>query len=224
MPIRTLIVEDDPMVSSINAAYLDRLAGFKLVGTARNGDEAFQLLHKEEIDLLLLDIYMPVTNGLQLLRKIRSEFMKVDVILITAADSPQIIEEALRLGAVDCILKPFDFERFEEALLAYKRRHQLFKTSRTIKQESLDQLRRPAPKEGQAELPKGIDPVTLDRIKETLAEAEEALSVKELSERLDISTLTIRKYLQYLTDIEEVELGLEYTKKGRPVKLYALRK
>jgi len=223
MAIRTLIVEDDPMVSSINADYLKRLNEFELVGTAKNGEEAHRLLHQHEVDLLLLDIYMPALNGLQLLRKIRSEFVKVDVILITAADAPQVIEETLRLGVVDCILKPFDFDRFKDALMAYKRRHTLFRTTRTIKQENLDRLMRPAQPAHEEELPKGIDPVTLGRIRQTLQEAGEPLSVQDLSERLDISTLTIRKYLQYLTETEEVELDLHYSKKGRPVKLYALR-
>ncbi len=223
MSIYTLIVEDDPMVSSINENFLQRVEAFELVGTVKNGEEALIEINKSKPDLLLLDLYMPKTTGLELLQRIRKENIKLDVIMITAADSPDIIEESLRLGVVDYILKPFDFKRFQSALLFYKKRRELFQTSRRIDQDRLDSLQT-TNEQIEEQLPKGIDKVTLKLTRNTLKNANEALSINDLSTMMSISNLTIRKYLEYLIQYNEVYLKLEYKKKGRPTKLYSYKK
>lgn len=223
MSIYTLIVEDDPMVSSINENFLQRVEAFELVGTVKNGEEALIEINKSKPDLLLLDLYMPKTTGLELLQRIRKENIKLDVIMITAADSPDIIEESLRLGVVDYILKPFDFKRFQSALLFYKKRRELFQTSRRIDQDRLDSLQT-TNEQIEEQLPKGIDKVTLTLTRNTLKNANEALSINDLSTMMSISNLTIRKYLEYLIQYNEVYLKLEYKKKGRPTKLYSYKK
>ncbi|GAB7386447.1 response regulator [Bacillaceae bacterium] len=219
MTIRTLIVEDDPMVSNINKMFLERIEAFQLVGTARNGEEALRCLAQKPVDLLLLDVYMPAKNGLELLRNIRIKGYKTDVILITAAQSPATIEEAMRLGVVDCILKPFDFERFRNALLFYKKRFTMFRSSDIINQQGIDSLQLAA-EEGDEPLPKGLNPVTLGLIREALQRAGSPLSAQELASRVRLSRITTRKYLEYLAEKREITLDLKYSPKGRPTKLY----
>lgn len=222
MLIRTLIVEDDPMVSSINQGYLERLDSFELVGTVANGHEALNKIKLNKIDLLLLDIYMSKMNGLELLRKIRSENENVDVIMITAADSPTIIEEIMRLGVVDCILKPFDYKRFERALLLYKKRFDLFKSSKELNQTTIDSLHLNERAKGEETvLPKGIDSVTLRVIRGTLQSTSSPLTIQQLERQLNISKITIRKYLEYLAENKEIKLDLDYSTNGRPSKLYS---
>ena len=77
------------------------------------------------LGLLILDIFMPTMDGLQLLGKIREHGFDVDVIIVSAANDKDKIKQALRLGAVDYIIKPFEFERFNLALnnKIYKRRN-----------------------------------------------------------------------------------------------------
>lgn len=113
--IRVLIVEDDPMVAEFNKHYLEQIGGFALRGIAASVDEGLKLLEKKEIDLILLDIFMPGLSGLELLSQIRKMGKGVDVIVVSAAADSYSIKKALQYGAVDYLIKPFEFERFREA-------------------------------------------------------------------------------------------------------------
>src|SRR3954453_13487931 len=115
--IKVLIVEDDPMVAEFNKRYLKEMKGFCLSGIVYNVKDAREFLEKEQVNLVLLDVYMPGTNGLELLHFIREQKVDVDVILITAAADTEKIHTALRLGAVDYLIKPFEFQRFNQALV-----------------------------------------------------------------------------------------------------------
>ena len=68
---RVLIVEDDPMVADINKKFTEAVPGFVVAGIARNGRDALQLLEKEKPDLLILDVYMPEVDGLNVLSLLR---------------------------------------------------------------------------------------------------------------------------------------------------------
>lgn len=227
MSIKVLIVEDDPMVSSINKKFLERNPEFSLLGTARNGKEALAQMEQTPADLLLIDMYMPILNGLELLKEIRQSDYKSDVIMITAADAPDIVEEAMRLGVVDFILKPYDYKRFQSALLQYKKRYEMFRSNPSaISQESIDALQgsssaKPGKAQGEVDLPpKGIDPITLNLIRQTLRNSDLPLSAQDISDRIELSRITTRKYLEYLAERQEILLDLKYSSQGRPTKLY----
>ncbi|GAB7055392.1 MULTISPECIES: response regulator [unclassified Paenibacillus] len=224
MLLKVLIIEDDPMVSSINQKYLNKIDLVECVGSARNGQEAMDRIVELAPDVILLDIYMPSMNGLELLREIRRQSIEVDVILITAADHPQIIEESMRLGIVDYIIKPFDFDRFRSALETLKKRHLLFRQHTNLNQQLLDSLyTKSNPKRSggeETEVPKGIDPITLQMIRDTLANSGQPLSAQDIADQLMLSRITTRKYLEYLCEIDEIMLELKYSSKGRPTKLY----
>ncbi|ARK28873.1 response regulator [Halalkalibacter krulwichiae] len=221
--ISTFIVEDDPMVAQINAEYLSKMTSFSLVGTSKNGKDALNQIRLLKPQLILLDVYIPDYNGIELLRKMRSENLSIDVILITAADAPEIIEEAMRLGVVDCILKPYAYVRFESSLSLYMKRQSIFHSVERVQQADLDQLYSSAQKEFVIDLPKGIDPVTLTIIRDELKKAATPYSITELSKVVNISTLTVRKYIEYMIQRNEIELDLEYSEKGRPKKLYSFK-
>ena len=114
--INVLVVEDDPMVAQLHEHYLSQIKGFQLCDIAGNGDTALKLLRQNKYDLIILDVFMPTMDGLQLLAKIRENGYDVDVIIVSAANDKDKIKLALRLGAVDYIIKPFEFERFNLAL------------------------------------------------------------------------------------------------------------
>ena len=97
--IHVLIVEDDPMVAELNRCYLAKLEGFCLAGIAGNYLQALEKLKTDAIDLILMDIFMPGINGLELLAKIRETGHGVDVIMVTAARNTDSVKQALRLGA-----------------------------------------------------------------------------------------------------------------------------
>ena len=99
--IRTIIIEDDPMVAQINCQYLQPLGDFQIDGIFNSGAAAQEYLKENEADLAIVDIYMPGMNGIELLRWIRGDHRNLSVIMVTAATEIQTVAEALQLGIVD---------------------------------------------------------------------------------------------------------------------------
>lgn len=224
MLIKTLIVEDDPMVSGIIQKLLAKIEHMQWIGTAKHGQQALDLIHEHSPALILLDIYMPTYSGLELLREIRRQSMETDVILITAADNPQIVEESMRLGIVEYIIKPFDFDRFDSAIEQFKKRYSMFRRHESVNQQLIDSLHgkfiQPENAWKIKPLPKGIDPLTLRLIREHLTNSNHPLSAQEIADHIQLSRITTRKYLEYLCEINEISLDLKYSDKGRPTKIY----
>lgn len=94
--IKTIIVEDDPMVAQINRRYLDTANDIQVAAEFNNGKDALAYIETEEPDLVILDVYMPVMNGLELLREIRKADIQSDVIMVTAANDVKNVEGASR--------------------------------------------------------------------------------------------------------------------------------
>lgn len=221
--IRVLIVEDDPMVAELNRRYLARVEGFELVAVANTGDEALTLLETQKIDLVLLDVFMPGLNGLELLVKIRSGGLNADVILLTAARDSGSINKALQYGAVDYLIKPFEFERFSEALLKYKNRRKFISDQENLDQGEIDTrvLFRERPAEQEDDLPKGLDRNTLKRIWDCVTESRgRQFTTEELARQAGISRVSMRKYLDFLERAGFLSLELAYGSVGRPVYKY----
>lgn len=103
--IRTIIIEDDPMVAQINCQYLQPLGDFQIDGIFNSGAAAQEYLKENEADLAIVDIYMPGMNGIELLRWIRGDHRNLSVIMVTAATEIQTVAEALQLGIVDYLIQ-----------------------------------------------------------------------------------------------------------------------
>jgi CitB family two-component system response regulator MalR len=217
--IRVMIVEDDPMVAEFNKRYLEQVQGFKLMATASAVDEAIKKLEKMEIDLILLDIFMPGKQGLDLLTYLREKEMETDVIIISAASDMERIKKALRYGAVDYLIKPFEFERFSKALAAYKEQTRVIQAQQYISQELLDQqLLHREEKPLIEELPKGLTKDTLKQIWEAIQELKQIpFSTEDVVKRVGISRVSVRKYLNFLKDIGILDVKVIYGTVGRPV-------
>jgi len=101
---RILVVDDDPINRKLIIKILAK-KGFEAV-EAGNGIEAFAALQKEQIDAILLDIVMPIMNGIDFLKEIktRPEYMNLPIIILTTDDSKK--NEVIALGANDIIIKP----------------------------------------------------------------------------------------------------------------------
>ena len=98
---RVLIVEDDPMVASIDRSYVERTADFTVVAVCKNGVEALELFKTEEIDLVVLDYYTPGMNGDEFLDKLHETGMRPEVIMVPSANSVEIVQELLSRGISD---------------------------------------------------------------------------------------------------------------------------
>ncbi|MBY0221497.1 response regulator [Mammaliicoccus sciuri] len=215
------IIEDDPMVLEVNKGFLQRLDGFKLVGEAAEGKPAIEDIHKLQPDLILLDMYLPDMSGLELLRELRLENISSDVIMITAARDAVTIREALRFGAVDYLVKPFRFERFQEALQKFSKNYWKFNTIDKLKQEDIDLWIGSAEKI--SALPKGLNEFTLEQIFVGLKNEEHPLTAEQLAQKVGMARVTVRKYLDFLSVNGKVHIELQYGNIGRPTRYYSIK-
>jgi CitB family two-component system response regulator MalR len=218
--IKVLIVEDDPMVAELNRRYVERVEGFLFCGIVKNGDEALAFLQEKAVDLVLLDIFMPNMNGLELLGAIRQQKYSVDVIVVSAARDNQSIQTALRNGAVDYLIKPFEFDRMQTALVAFKKRLQLIRESSNISQSDLDQQVFARNLQLDGELPKGLDRNTIKRVWERILEQKEEFTAEEMANYVGLSPVSIRKYLKYFQSVDLLRVEITYGSVGRPVYRY----
>ncbi|BCN29295.1 response regulator [Anaeromicropila herbilytica] len=220
--IQVMIVEDDPMVREINTKFLKRIDGFKLYMAVPNLEEAKKYIKLKKPDLILLDVYLPKENGIDLLKWIRSQEIDIDIILITADKSIERIQEALRYGVVDYLIKPFSFERLKEALVKFKSRYEQFKKVDIIEQKDLDML-----KSGSGilvsedEFMKGLNKYTYKTIWTEIEKSnQEDFTAEELAEKLGIARVTVRRYLEYMESENKIDKLVEYGRVGRPQHRY----
>jgi len=227
--IKVLIVEDDPMVREINEKFLSKIEGYTLYDSVNSIEKAKESIIKGRPDLILLDVFFPQDKGLELLKWVRMENIKCDVILITADKSMETVEEAFRYGAVDYLVKPFVFKRFKEAMLQYKNRKNSFENIERVEQDIIDKYtlkkkREIAQDEDDISDIKGFSQHTYEKVLEGIQEMEnKTFTAQEIAERIGVSRITARRYLDYLEKEQKLAIELEYGKVGRPKNKYRLK-
>lgn len=116
--IRVLIVDDDHLVRKGFIGIMPwQNHGFQIVGEANNGENALELLQTIEVDLLITDLAMPIMSGMELMKKVRERYPRMELVVLTFHHNFELIQEALRLGAVDYITKvELEREQMDEIL------------------------------------------------------------------------------------------------------------
>lgn len=221
--IKVLIVEDDPMVAEINKQFTEAVAGFSVLGIATNGNHAIKMLHEVRPDLIILDIYMPEINGVEVLSLVRKEEIPVDIILITAANDSEVISQTMRYGVIDYIIKPFKFERYRSTLESYRDyKNKLLENSHFTQTELDTIFKNKIPKEDK-KMPKNLHVQTLNSIMDLLKNKEVGQSADDIAAEMGISRVTVRRYLEYLVAEDKLEMLLEYLPVGRPTHRFKLK-
>lgn len=129
--LRVLVVDDMPVFVDFMASVIPwETHGFQLVGTARDGQEALSLAPRLKPHIVLTDITMPHMDGLALTEALKSILPEVAVVLITGHTEFQYARNALRLGAADYLVKPFEAQELLITLLSIKQQLQSKVTSR----------------------------------------------------------------------------------------------
>lgn len=112
--IRAVICDDEKAALNIIRHFIEaEKFPIQIIGTAENGRDAWKLIQREKPDLVFMDIHMPYMNGFDIIQKIEDS----RVIIITAYDSFEYAQKALRLGACDIISKPIEFEQLKQAII-----------------------------------------------------------------------------------------------------------
>lgn len=111
-----LIVDDDKSIRDFLKLFLKK-KGFQNVETVESGQEALAIVEKEDINLVLLDVRMPGMDGIEVLRAIKKIRKDIPVVMVTAYPDEEKAKEAMKEGAYDYIIKPFDLFYLEVTLL-----------------------------------------------------------------------------------------------------------
>jgi len=215
-----LIVEDDPMVAMINEQYVQKNHHFKVVNSCRNGQDALQYLENNQVDLIVLDVFMPLMDGIETLKKIRENKITSEVIMVTAANDSTTLEETMHLGVIDYLIKPFAYERFQIALEKFETKINSIKNVTVLDQTSIDNILSNTPSKKEIIYPKGIQENTLKKIEDYFKENKNWQSGDMISESLGISIVTIRHYMNYLVENKQAIESVNYGTGGRPCMLY----
>jgi response regulator of citrate/malate metabolism len=238
--IRVLVVDDDFMVAKVQRGFVERVAGFTVCGVAHTGAEALDAARRLRPDLVLLDIYLPDMSGLDVLRKLRedgagdaaangdgagadgasADGTGADVLAVTAARDVTTIRSALRGGVVHYLIKPFSFDTLRDRLERYAVAHHRLAGAGDVAQDDVDRLfgaLRPAPA---SSLPKGLTPPTADLVAGAMRTAGGDLSATECADRVGLSRVSTRRYLEHFVEVGKAAVSLRYGAAGRPERRY----
>lgn len=109
--IRCIIIDDEPLAQEVLEAHIKRYGQLEIFAKCPNALEAFKVLHKENIDLMFLDIRMPAINGIEFLKSLKSP----PKVIFTTAYSEYALT-GFELDGIDYLLKPISYERFEKSM------------------------------------------------------------------------------------------------------------
>lgn len=219
---QVIIIEDDPMVASINRQYVELNKYLRVTGQFSNGKDALHYLKDHTADLAIMDVYMPVMDGVELLTEIRKLQKHMDVIMVTAATDASHVKRLLGLGVIDYLVKPFEYVRFNHALARFMEHQELLKQE-TFSQQQLDSLFEinSGISSQQDVLRKGLQEKTLDIILSYMKEhPDDALTSETVAEEVHLSRVTVRRYMNYLLDKKQIVSDIDYTTGGRPSIIY----
>jgi CheY-like chemotaxis protein len=116
--MKILVADDDPVIRKLLCQVLSE-DGHK-VSLATNGAQVIEKVQNEDFELLLLDVHMPVMNGLETLRIMRSTFPQLPVVMMDSYPD-QLVKQAENEGALTCIHKPFDLKELREVIEKVKK-------------------------------------------------------------------------------------------------------
>ena len=223
MKYRVLIVEDDPMVASINQQYVEMDSAFRVEKLCREGGEALAFLEERSVDLIILDYYTPGMSCLEFVKRLHGLEQVPAVIMVTSNNDASAVRELFSRGVLDYLVKPFQYQRFQQALGRFlAARQQLETAPESVRQRDIDQLlqnreQSPTPEA----LPKGLNQGTLRLVRDCFTRRRgERLTSEELAEELGLSRITVRRYVNFLAEKGEISSLIDYQTGGRPAIRY----
>jgi DNA-binding NarL/FixJ family response regulator len=193
--MKVLIVDDDALIRDGLKILLGIEEDFEVVGTASNGQEAFELCKKGKPDIVLMDIRMPVMDGVLGTKLIKEHFKDIKVVILTTFKDDEYIKEAVKSGAEGYILKNQSSDSIIESLRA------VWKGNTVFEKEVADTLSSML-KDGGKKKVENLD--ITQREMDILKLVGEGLSNKEIANKLFLSEGTTRNYVTGLLE----KLGL----------------
>lgn len=196
MAIKLLIADDDPLIRESLKIILDLDKDFEVLASVENGLLAADFCKRNEVDIALLDIRMPILNGVQAVKEIRSK-TKTKSLILTTFDDDEYVTEALKNGAKGYLLKNNPPDRIKDAI-------RVVHAGNSVMQDQILE-----------KVKEGLNSGTVNKIDwgmftereiEVIKAVAEGLSNKEISQKLFISEGTVKNYITSILD----KTGLEH--------------
>ncbi|MDM8101769.1 MULTISPECIES: response regulator transcription factor [Oceanobacillus] len=227
--MNVVIAEDDYRVALLHEKYLQAFSEITVVGRALNGKELKELIEKEKVDLIILDIYFPDILGTELLHYLRMHSPNLDIIMVSASTDRQHLQLAKRYGVYQYLIKPVTVDDFTNTVKQYVKDRIWFEETGEFKANDTDYFltggyQRSIEEKGtNMPLPTGIDSITLEKVKAALREHPEGVTIDKMCQLVGISRTTARRYLEHIVSDEEATTILNYGVIGRPERRYILQ-
>ncbi|MEW1988863.1 response regulator [Brevibacterium casei] len=220
--LRVLIVEDDPMTAEAHADFVRRVPGFAVAGISLGGVAALARFDEftaagEPVDLVLLDMNLVDAHGLDVAKRMTSRNTGVDIIAITAVRHLPVIRSAISVGITQYLIKPFAFAAFREKLENQRAfRQGLSGGGELATQESVDSALSALRSVSPGRLPKGLIEETLETVSAAVRASASPVSATEVGRTLDLSRVTVRRYLEHLVATRQAVKQPRHGTPGRP--------
>lgn len=205
MPIRVLIADDDPLIREGLEIILGKDKDFKVVASVGNGKQAVEACISGRVDVALIDIRMPVLNGVGAVKQITGS-TQVKTIILTTFDEDELVYQAVKNGARGYLLKGKTAREIKDAV-------KLVYNGSTVFQDSVfDKI------QSGAALPKIDTSKFSEREIDVIKLISEGYSNKEIAERLFLSEGTIKNYISSILSKlhlkQRTQIAVYYLKGG----------
>ena len=192
MTIKVLLCDDQSLFREALRTLLSANADLEVIGEASNGEEALRFVVSESPDVVLMDLRMPIMDGVEATRRINQLGKTVKVIVLTTFDDDETVFEGLRAGAVGYLLKDVTSDKLVEAIRAAYSGDYFLLPSITAKVVSeFSRISKPARKQFDEFLPEPLSPREVEILKIVATGA----SNREIADQLFISEGTVKNHL-----------------------------
>ena len=195
--IRVVLVDDEPLLRHGPRTILEGAPGISVIGEAGNGKEGVELILAEEPDVVLMDIRMPVMDGIEATAQLRSlaGARDIPVVMLTAFDTDEFILHALRAGAVGFLLKTTAPEALVASVRAAAQGQQ--QLSPKVLENLVGLAATPPQPEQEMIQPSGLAELS-ERENEIAQLVAQGLSNAEIAEQLFISLTTVKTHMKHI--------------------------
>jgi DNA-binding NarL/FixJ family response regulator len=195
MAIRVLLVDDQALFREGLETLLSVHKDIQVVGQASNGQEAVEVAAQVHPDVALMDVRMPILNGVRATRRLKRALPECRVIVLTTFDDDEYVFDALRAGAVGYLLKDVASARLVEAIRATARGESILEPS--VAAKVIAEFTRVSSMVPSAQMEQLVEPLS-ERELEVLAGIARGYSNKEIASQLYIAEGTVKNHVTHI--------------------------